>query len=181
MDDRVCPSPGIVRIQQHARLSHNFGNRGGSRGKHRRSARHGLHEREPEAFVSRRINKRSGAAVERAQRRFRDRPKSHDRVGHTTVGSSGRESIANAAIDACKYQGRWLRLESPACLDQSADHHREISPLVQIADVQQKRRDDSRRQRRGDRTTLVEDRRGTQRRHGDAIVSDIVGGRNLAA
>ena len=79
---------------------------GGARGDHRRSARHRLHEREPEAFISRRINERSGAAVQRAQRRFRDRPESDDRVGHTTVGGGGRESIANAAIDAREHQGQ---------------------------------------------------------------------------
>src|SRR5436190_15008713 len=54
-DDRVAPGGDVAWVEQHPGAAEHFGNRGGVRREHRRTARHRLNERQPESFVERRI------------------------------------------------------------------------------------------------------------------------------
>jgi glycosyltransferase involved in cell wall biosynthesis len=107
----------------------------------------GLDERQSESLVQRRIHQRDGAAIQRADTVFAHRSEDHDGLRTSRLGRHRAQSGGDAAIHAREYERqRGGRAEVASRLQQRIDHDGKITALVDIADVQEKRLGDIRRQ-----------------------------------
>jgi hypothetical protein len=167
----------IQRIQQQASVSHDFGDRSGTRRDYRRAAHHRLEERQSKPLIKRRIYQGGCAPIKRPEVPFSNRTQVNDGIGFAAAHREELEALADAEVrpDQNERQRR-KRAEVPPGLEHGFYEHRQVPPFVQIADVQQVRRRNRHRQlhqwiRAAVRKTLVH----AERRHRDAFGRDAVG------
>ena len=82
------------------------------------------------------------------QQRLLDAAEPHDRIRRAGLGSQCAQRIAGSTIRARQHERqRGQRAEAPARLEHGVDRDGQVPPLVEVADVQEKRRGDLGRQR----------------------------------